>query len=238
MAPSLALSVFANATSDTQNSTIPEKPFKSSQGVPGRGTAVLHPSQITTDFDLLRFEAAALNQLRITFYSPTGINYDQDGQKLQCTNQPQLYSLLVSSPYNNSGHYLDLNSLDGPNLVFSKALTALKPARADYATAPYTEALNLDTVVELVKLFAFQEGFQWKERSFYVVVFRSKLKENIDEELLYKLDYESHGEACESGGLLKYWFGKVDGERRNLATCEFALVFPRVTSELSPDLLL
>jgi hypothetical protein len=41
---------------------------------------------------------------------------------------------------------------------------------------------------------------------------------------LYKLDYESHAEACESGGLLKYWFGKADGERRNLATCKFCSI--------------
>jgi hypothetical protein len=65
--------------------------------------------------------------------------------------------------------------------------------------------------------------FAFPETSFYVVVFRSQLKPDIDQDRLYLLDYESHREACESGGLLKYWFGKADGERRNLATCEYPL---------------
>jgi hypothetical protein len=40
------------------------------------------------------------------------------------------------------------------------------------------------------------------------------------------LDYESHREACESGGLLKYWFGGPSEERRNLATCKHLDIFP------------
>ena len=56
-------------------------------------------------------------------------------------------------------------------------------------------------------------------------MFRSKLKPLIDTEYLYKLDEESHREAVGSGGLLKYWFGAGDGQRRNLATCEFLLFF-------------
>jgi hypothetical protein len=99
------------------------------------------------------------------------------------------------------------------------ALTALKPARPDYATATYTEALNFDSVLDVLRTLVKSEGAQWRETSFYVVTFRSKLKEGIDIDYLYKLDFESHREACESGGLLKYWFGKTDGERRNLATC-------------------
>ena len=99
-----------------------------------------------------------------------------------------------------------------------------------YATTEYTQALNLDDVLGLLRGLVDEEGaiqeggkevFKWKETAFYVVTFRSKLKEGIDNDYLYKLDAESHREACESGGLLKYWFGKADGERRNLATCKF-----------------
>ena len=79
-------------------------------------------------------------------------------------------------------------------------------------------------MLSVLRDLARQDGVVWQETSLYVVVFRSQLKDGIDNDWLYKLDYESHAEACESGGLLKYWFGKGDGERRNLATCKFSVV--------------
>jgi hypothetical protein len=166
-------------------------------------TLVRDPNFITQEFDLLRFEAAAYEQLTPTSH-----------------DQPFTSTLLISSPYNNLLHYLDLTTLPTPSLLFAKALTALKPARANYATAPYTQALNFTTVITILQYLASAANYEWKETSFYVVVFRSKLKEDIDNDYLYKIDYESHGEACKSGGLLKYWFGKANGERRNLATCK------------------
>lgn len=54
-----------------------------------------------------------------------------------------------------------------------------------------------------------------------MVVFRSTLKADADGEKLHVLDEMSLREAVAGGGLLKYWFGNVDGERRGLATCEF-----------------
>lgn len=90
----------------------------------------------------------------------------------------------------------------------------------EYATAEYSTALNFPDVVEVLRGLVQKGGVQWPETSFYVVVFRSQLKPNIDNDYLYLLDYESHREACESGGLLKYWFGKTDRESRNLATCK------------------
>jgi hypothetical protein len=208
MAPGTDLSFLAKEISTAHEITLPTKTAKISPTIPSHGTTVLDPSLITTEFDPLRFEAAAYSQLDISQ-----------------AKKNDLSSQLISSPYNNPGHYLDLTTLDIPNLLLAKALTALKPLRPDYATAPYTEALNLSTVVDLVRKFAADEEFEWKEQTFYVVSFRSKLKETIDNELLYKLDYESHREACESGGLLKYWFGGPNGERRNLATCEWLAVF-------------
>lgn len=210
MAPGLDLTNLAHEVEDPSNSPFPKKTARTTQVAPSSGTAILDPSLITTEFDLLRFEAAASGQL-------LGVD-DKEAKKNG--EGSLLSSLLISSPYNNPGHYLDLEDLDAANLVFSKALTALKPVRPDYATAPYTESLNFDFVLELVRQFSENEGFEWKDKSFYVVIFRSKLQEHIDNDLLYKLDYESHREACESGGLLKYWFGKPNDERRNLATCK------------------
>jgi hypothetical protein len=182
-------------------------------------TLVLNPAFITQEFDLLRFEAAAYNQLPSSNTTPSTPDSD-------LTSPSPAYSpFLISSPYNNPGHYLNLTSLTTPSLLFAQALTALKPTRPDYATAPYTESLNFDHVLSVLQGLLRETGFTWLSTSFYVVVFRSKLNAGVDQTWLYKLDYESHGEACESGGLLKYWFGKADEGRRNLATCEFFFPF-------------
>ncbi|KAI4919605.1 hypothetical protein J4E90_001742 [Alternaria incomplexa] len=173
---------------------------------------LLDPRFISTDFDKLRFEAAAHEQLTL--------RNEQSNKTALRAEQPSS-TLLISSPYNIPGHYLDLSSphLTASSRLLALALTVLKPATPTYATASYTQALNFDSVLTALRELIARENFTWRETSFYVVVFRSQLKEGIDEEYLYRLDEESHREACESGGLLKYWFGKADGERRNLATC-------------------
>lgn len=209
MAPGLDLSVLADEV-NAHNHTIPSKDGVDIDvsSILNDSNSVLDPASITQDFDELRFEAAASRQLDVLdSRDPTAARS----------------SHLISSPYNNPGHYLDLATLDTPNLIFAKALTALKPLCADYATAPYLTSLDFPTVLSLVRSLSREADYAWKKHSFYVVIFRSQLKADIDNDLLYKLDYESHREACESGGLLKYWFGKTNGERRNLATCEFPL---------------
>ncbi|KAL6709214.1 hypothetical protein ACN47E_002030 [Coniothyrium glycines] len=179
-------------------------------------TLLLNPVFITTDFDELRFEAAASQQLLTTNRSGNKVSADCD----PIDSSPPAYSTsLISSPYNSPGHYLNISVLPTASRLLALALSALKPTKSDYATAPYTEALNIPTVLEVLRNLTEFEGTTWRQTSFYVVVFRSKLKEGIDNDWLYKLDYESHREACESGGLLKYWFGKSSEERRNLATC-------------------
>lgn len=206
MAPGLDLSVLA-AELGAHNTTVPESKVRIDASTAAEaGTSILDPTSVTQDFDELRFEAAASRQL--------------DGPGTSDPNTSRS-SLLISSPYNNPGHYLDLNTLETPNLIFAKALTALKPLRSDYATAPYLSSLDFSTVISLVRSLSQELNYTWKSHTFYVVIFRSRLKADIDNDLLYKLDYESHREACESGGLLKYWFGKTDENRRNLATCKF-----------------
>jgi hypothetical protein len=192
--------------------SVPSTPPVLDSETPESDTLVLNPAFITQEFDLLRFSAAAFDQLP----KSTG-----DGAiKTPSSSSPAYSSLLISSPYNNPGHYLDLSTLTTPSLLFAKALTALAPNSSDYATALYTEALNFDRVFNLLQGLSVEAGFEYPETQFYVVVFRSMLKEGIDQDWLYKLDYESHREACESGGLLKYWFGRANAERRNLATCK------------------
>lgn len=131
---------------------------------------------------------------------------------------------LTVSPYLELEHQLDLESVDTPNRLLALALTQLRPATTDYATVTYAQALDWPQVMSTLKSLAASEGYRWTRHSFYVVEFRSKLKQNIDVDLLFRLDKESHIEATQSGGLLKYWYGVPNPERRNLATCELPCI--------------
>jgi hypothetical protein len=126
---------------------------------------------------------------------------------------------LAASPYLDQEHLLDLNTLDAQSQLLALALTELKVGTEEYAVVRYEESLDLDAVMTELKHLADRHGVKWQRQDFYVVEFRSKLKPDIDKSLLFQLDKESHREATESGGLLKYWYGSPDSERRNLATC-------------------
>lgn len=204
-------------TSTIEITEIASTPLETAISIPHRSTIVLNPAFITQEFDLLRFEAAAFDQLPSPLSDPDVLRNDHVEKD---SKSPTYSTNLISSPYNNPGHYLDLTALPLSSSLFAKALTALKPVREDYATIAYTEALNFDAVLSVLRDLSTQAEEEWQEMSFYVVVFRSQLRDDVDQDWLYKLDYESHREACESGGLLKYWFGKSNNERRNLATCK------------------
>jgi hypothetical protein len=203
MAPGILADNEASADTTPQFlETVPNETTK-----PRTTSSVLTASLITTEFDPLRFEAAASLQL---LQSPL-LNH----------NLPTDYNL-ISSPYNDPLHLLDLQTLSSQNAIFAKALTLLKPMVPDYATADYVSSFNWDLVLQTVRTLSKEEDLgEWKEQSFYTVIFRSKLNVHADRALLHDLDKYSHGEATVSGGLLKYWFGSCDGERRNLATCTF-----------------
>ncbi|EEQ90378.1 uncharacterized protein BDCG_05498 [Blastomyces dermatitidis ER-3] len=165
---------------------------------------VFHHSLVTDDSDALKFKAASFLQLQ------QGIKY----QEAASSN-----SYLITSPYNQEGHHLDLHTLEPSSQLLAKALTVLKPIRSDYATAEYVESFNWQLVMDVLRDLATAEGYEWKEQSFHVVTFRSVLLPTADPGKLTELDSHSHEEATASGGLLKYWFGIKDEKLRNLATC-------------------
>ena len=131
----------------------------------------------------------------------------------------------IAAPYTEPRHQLDLSTLDISNRLLALALSSLADATPAYATTPYEQAMNWPKVMTTLKLLASQSNppLVFPKTDFYVVEFRSKLKpaNEIDKEFLFRIDKESHREAAESGGLLKYWYGKPDQERHNLATCKF-----------------
>ncbi|KAI0803922.1 hypothetical protein GGR55DRAFT_337747 [Xylaria sp. FL0064] len=128
-------------------------------------------------------------------------------------------NLLVTSPYTEREHLLDLRSVDLENAILAQALVHLKCLRPDYATAPYILTFNWEDVMQLVKWLAQQNEHSWKERSFFVVAFRSQIPPTTVYEDLGILDKAAHAEATASGGFLKYWFGSPDKDGKNLATC-------------------
>lgn len=136
------------------------------------------------------------------------------------------HDLLQASPYSEHEHLLDLTTLTEPLQLFAKVLTSMRWIKQDYATAPYPEAFNWDSIVNLFssKMTAEQREAMPEKLHFYVIVFRSRVNEHADRRLLGELDKAAHVEAVEGGGLLKYWFGTPDEAGRNLATCEFAFM--------------
>ncbi|TVY88455.1 UPF0643 protein [Lachnellula willkommii] len=137
---------------------------------------------------------------------------------LQTTNGKN-ENLLIVSPYEEEPHLLDLRTLDSANQILAQALTGLKCLRDDYATAPYVEIFNWAEVIESIRQQVTTSNFDWKENSFYIVVFRSQIPTTTVYADLGVLDKAAHAEATESGGFLKYWFGSPDDSGRNLATC-------------------
>lgn len=205
-----------------QVTTLPLTPPVTTHSISVRSVSLLPPECTTTDFDALRFEAAAHTQLvHHHVHSPHPSSTVEKSRTTVADEESSFSDQLITSPYNKPSHYLSLANplLPLPSVLLALALTALQPLVSTYTTTAYTSALNLDVVLDVLRGLVRSEGVNWPETRFYVVVFRSKLKQNIDNDYLYKLDEESHAEACDSGGLLKYWFGKSDAERRNLATC-------------------
>jgi hypothetical protein len=126
---------------------------------------------------------------------------------------------LVASPYTEPAHLLDLDTLDIQSRLFAIALTHLQSATADYACVAYEDVFDFRLLMEKLQSLAREQGVTWQRQNFYVVEFRSTLKESFDCDRLSFLDKESHKEAVASGGLLKYWFGTPNRARQNLATC-------------------
>jgi hypothetical protein len=136
----------------------------------------------------------------------------------------QNYDLLQASPYSDRPHLLDLTTLTKPLQLFAEALTAMRWIKQEFATSPYDKAFNWDSVVDTFsRTINVEQPHNIPEKlDFYVIVFRSKVNQYADRQLLGELDKAAHLEAVESGGLLKYWFGEPDEAGRNLATCKFS----------------
>lgn len=150
---------------------------------------------------------------------PTQAGMGLQSEAIQETTGSEDSNLLISSPYTEKSHRLRLSDLDKQSALLAQALQVLDPLTPDYALSPYTEALNWNVVLKKLRDLCERDNHEWSSQTFFVVAFFSRLKPDIDRDLLGKLDKDSHEEAAISGGLLKYWFGSPSPDRRNLATC-------------------
>jgi hypothetical protein len=89
-----------------------------------------------------------------------------------------------------------------------QVLDALRPIREDYAIAPILESFNW------AECLASLDGADW-----YLVAFRSVRNQHADDRLLYELDARAHEEAMSHTGLVHYFGGELDAERRCLSFC-------------------
>lgn len=89
-----------------------------------------------------------------------------------------------------------------------QVLDDLRPIREDYAIAPIFESFNW------AECLASLDGADW-----YMVAFRSVRNQQADDRLLYELDARAHEEAISHTGLVHYFGGELDAERRCLSFC-------------------
>jgi hypothetical protein len=87
-------------------------------------------------------------------------------------------------------------------------LDGLRATREDYAVAPILESFNWRDCLADV------ERADW-----YLVAFRSVREEAADDRMLEELDEAAHREAISHSGLLHYFRGELDEERRCLSFC-------------------
>jgi hypothetical protein len=211
----MATRIITNFISDLSSKAI-EDDFNEKQPL----TTVANSSLITSDFNHLIYLApAALHLLPVL---------DSNWLQWQGTQSSSLLdSKIIASPYNDSQHLLDLNHLSLEDRIFALALTTIRPVKSEYATLDLTESLNISEVNDMIRRLGSLFNLTWKSKSYYLVIFRSKMKEQYDNTRLFDLDKHSHREAMESGGLLKYWFGTVNDHRQNLAFCRLNLPMQR-----------
>ena len=102
-----------------------------------------------------------------------------------------------------------LPTIDLASWHLHEALHDFRPVSEEYAHSRYREAFNWTDLRLPASI----------EREWFVIAFRSQRKLSVASVDLYEADRQAHEEAVGSGGLLLYWYGCVNLDGANLATC-------------------
>ncbi|KAF0519073.1 hypothetical protein F8M41_016680 [Gigaspora margarita] len=102
---------------------------------------------------------------------------------------------------------------DFVNKTFSEVLKNLKVIDSNYATEPIETSFNWNEIASDIKDI---EG-EW-----YLVAFRSIRSINANNDSLSNAEKKAYNEAEKHGGLLKYWSGEFNQNRKCLSICIWA----------------
>lgn len=127
----------------------------------------------------------------------------QDASHHQASTHTHAGRYLLVSPYDEQDHLLDLQTVDTANQLLAMALVSMQCQRKDYATAPYINIFNWQIIVQELQRLITANSYNWREQSFYIVVFRSQIPPTTIYGDLGRLDKAAHAEATRSGGFLK-----------------------------------
>jgi hypothetical protein len=97
--------------------------------------------------------------------------------------------------------------LDHPAGLF-EACRRISPNNPDYANLPVEEGFNWSSCLDDARF-----------EQLYLVVFRSVRRPTADLRLLKEHDNRAYEDAVESGGLLRYFKGEMNGRRECLSFC-------------------
>jgi hypothetical protein len=110
---------------------------------------------------------------------------------------------------------MEILEKDDPLAIAQTIEQAAQPEVDDFRTADTSQAFNWNNIAGAI---ANTTGLA-SERA-YLVVFRSKRRENTNDKLIEKLDAAAHKEAQESAALYYYFGGTVDElSRRAVSWC-------------------
>ncbi|KAI8918158.1 hypothetical protein DFJ77DRAFT_454620 [Powellomyces hirtus] len=135
------------------------------------------------------------------------------------TYSAQAHGICPLSSSANQGH-IDCQSVGNLHLTpadhaLSAALQNLTAIDPNYRTAPLSTSFNWSQVA--ASLPADISG-KW-----YIVVFRSVRRADANSRTLYDADGAAHEEAKNSGGILTYWYGRLEpSDNTCLAMCVWA----------------
>ncbi|KAI8802444.1 hypothetical protein BJ742DRAFT_833094 [Cladochytrium replicatum] len=139
-----------------------------------------------------------------------------------------------------SFNYPNLGQLDGPldshrNENMAAEWEEASDSKTETSAADellYNALKGLTTTTPAYRKTPLAETFNWGDVSrqlpielagvWYIVAFRSVRRADADHKALYDADFAAHEEAKNSGGILKYWYGDLDADRRCLAMCVWA----------------
>lgn len=86
---------------------------------------------------------------------------------------------IISSPYLDSNHLLNIKDLAEPFRIIALALQKFEPIDDQYASLRYDAAFDLERIRKWINEHVKVNGVKFPETSAYIIAFRSILKDEV-----------------------------------------------------------